>query len=183
MAWDSRSTTSNILLDLFNDIVKSSNSIMNEATGELSESQTILRRQSPGEGIPDGLAVDAEDISGPPVGAGGSIIRHAPEGSVTTSISFPVPNVSSLYALPEKISIALLSRPQSKLSFLLQDFSSKPKHLCAAQKSSGQALDCHTAFCSVEAKNEMRSTSVRIAHAVVLGPLEAVLNPTSTQPR
>jgi lactate dehydrogenase-like 2-hydroxyacid dehydrogenase len=36
---------------------------------------------------------------------------------------------------------------------------------------------CHAAFCSVEAKNEMRSTSARIALAAVRGePLENVVN-------
>ena len=38
-------------------------------------------------------------------------------------------------------------------------------------------VTCHAAFCSVESKNEMRSTSARIARAAVLGqPLENVVN-------
>ena len=38
-------------------------------------------------------------------------------------------------------------------------------------------VTCHAAFCSVEAKHEMRSTSARIARAAVLGePLENVVN-------
>ena len=38
-------------------------------------------------------------------------------------------------------------------------------------------LTCHAAFCSVEAKIEMRQTSARIARAAVLGePLENVVN-------
>jgi phosphoglycerate dehydrogenase-like enzyme len=38
-------------------------------------------------------------------------------------------------------------------------------------------VTCHAAFCSVEAKREMRSTSARIARAAVLGePLENVVN-------
>jgi lactate dehydrogenase-like 2-hydroxyacid dehydrogenase len=44
---------------------------------------------------------------------------------------------------------------------------------------------CHAAFCSLEAKNEMRSTSARIALAAVLGkPIENVVNArlTSQEP-
>ena len=38
-------------------------------------------------------------------------------------------------------------------------------------------VTCHAAFCSVESKHEMRSTSARIARAAVLGePLENVVN-------
>lgn len=38
-------------------------------------------------------------------------------------------------------------------------------------------VTCHAAFCSVEGKNEMRSTSARIARAAALGlPLENVVN-------
>ena len=38
-------------------------------------------------------------------------------------------------------------------------------------------VTCHAAFCSVEAKNEMRTTSARIARAAVRGePLENVVN-------
>jgi hypothetical protein len=38
-------------------------------------------------------------------------------------------------------------------------------------------VTCHAAFCSVESKIEMRSTSARIARAAVLGlPLENVVN-------
>ena len=38
-------------------------------------------------------------------------------------------------------------------------------------------VTCHAAFCSVESKNEMRSTSARIARAAILGqPLENVVN-------
>jgi len=38
-------------------------------------------------------------------------------------------------------------------------------------------VTCHAAFCSVESKREMRSTSARIARAAVLGrPLENIVN-------
>jgi phosphoglycerate dehydrogenase-like enzyme len=38
-------------------------------------------------------------------------------------------------------------------------------------------VTCHAAFCSVESKCEMRSTSARIAHAAVLNlPLENIVN-------
>ena len=38
-------------------------------------------------------------------------------------------------------------------------------------------VTCHAAFCSVEAKKEMRTTSARIARAAVRGePLENVVN-------
>jgi hypothetical protein len=38
-------------------------------------------------------------------------------------------------------------------------------------------VTCHSAFCSIESKLEMRRTSARIARAAVLGePLENVVN-------
>lgn len=38
-------------------------------------------------------------------------------------------------------------------------------------------VTCHSAFCSIESKNEMRATSARIARAAVLGlPIENVVN-------
>ena len=40
-------------------------------------------------------------------------------------------------------------------------------------------VTCHAAFCSVESKREMRTTSARIARAAVQGePLENVVNPS-----
>jgi D-xylono/L-arabinono-1,4-lactonase len=65
------------------------------STGELRD-RRLFYAASPGEGIPDGLAVDAEGYIWSARWGGGSIIRHAPDGSVITSIPFPVPNVSSL---------------------------------------------------------------------------------------
>src|ERR1043166_772188 len=45
-------------------------------------------------------------------------------------------------------------------------------------------VTCHAAFCSVEAKKEMRTTAARIARAAVLGePLENVVNRQQMQPR
>ena len=44
-------------------------------------------------------------------------------------------------------------------------------------------VTCHAAFCSVEAKQEMRATSARIARAAVLGePLENVVNGVILKP-
>ena len=45
-------------------------------------------------------------------------------------------------------------------------------------------VTCHAAFCSVEAKKEMRTTAARIARAAVRGePLENVVNRQQMQPR
>jgi len=45
-------------------------------------------------------------------------------------------------------------------------------------------VTCHAAFCSVEAKKEMRTTAARIARAAVLGePLENVVNAKQMQSR
>jgi len=45
-------------------------------------------------------------------------------------------------------------------------------------------VTCHSAFCSVEAKNEMRATSARIARAAVLGErLENVVNEAALRSR
>jgi len=65
------------------------------STGELSD-RSLFYAASPGEGIPDGLAVDSEGCIWSARWGGGSIIRHAPDGSVMTSIAFPVPNLTSL---------------------------------------------------------------------------------------
>jgi len=65
------------------------------STGELGD-RRLFYRASPGEGIPDGLAVDAEGYIWSARWGGSSIIRHAPDGSVITSILFPVPNITSL---------------------------------------------------------------------------------------
>src|SRR5207247_7612578 len=45
-------------------------------------------------------------------------------------------------------------------------------------------VTCHAAFCSVESKKDMRTTSARIARAAVLGePLENVVNAKQMQSR
>ena len=57
--------------------------------------------------------------------------------------------------------------------------------LCSAEEAGTPNLvvTCHAAFCSVEAKQEMRSTSARIARAAVCGePLENVVNGVVLKP-
>jgi|ERR1044071_5845876 D-xylonolactonase len=66
-----------------------------QSTGELGH-RSVFYEASHGEGIPDGLAVDAEGYIWSARWDGGSIIRHAPDGPVITSISFPAPKVTSL---------------------------------------------------------------------------------------
>jgi D-xylonolactonase len=92
-------------------------------TGELSD-RRLFYAANPGEGIPDGLAVDAEGYIWSARWGGGSIIRHAPDGSVTTSISFPVPNISSLCFAGENLDcIVITSAKQAELpssGFLFQ---------------------------------------------------------------
>lgn len=65
------------------------------STGEISE-RRVFYSAPPGEGIPDGLVVDAEGCIWSARWDGASIIRHAPDGSVIMSIPFPVPKVTSL---------------------------------------------------------------------------------------
>jgi lactate dehydrogenase-like 2-hydroxyacid dehydrogenase len=44
-------------------------------------------------------------------------------------------------------------------------------------------VTCHAAFCSVEAKKDMRATSARLARAAILGePLENIVNASLMQP-
>jgi D-xylono/L-arabinono-1,4-lactonase len=65
------------------------------STGDLG-ARRLFYAAKPGEGIPDGLAVDAEGCIWSARWGGGSIVRHAPDGSFIASIAFPAPNVTSL---------------------------------------------------------------------------------------
>ena len=65
------------------------------SNGELSN-RRLFYAASPAEGVPDGLVVDAEGYIWSARWGGGSIIRHAPDGSQITSMVFPAPNVTSL---------------------------------------------------------------------------------------
>jgi len=65
------------------------------STGELGD-RRLFYRASPGEGIPDGLAVDAEGCIWSARWDGASITRHDPGGAVITSIPFPAPKITSL---------------------------------------------------------------------------------------
>jgi sugar lactone lactonase YvrE len=65
------------------------------STGEL-DNRRVFYKASPADGIPDGLVVDAEGCIWSARWGGSSIVRHAPDGSVLTSIHFPAPNITSL---------------------------------------------------------------------------------------
>ena len=60
----------------------------------------------------------------------------------------------------------------------------EPLRLTQEAATPNLIVTCHAAFCSVEAKQEMRSTSARIARAAVCGePLENVVNSATLNPR
>jgi len=56
----------------------------------------IFHRAKENEGIPDGLAVDAEGCIWSARWAGGSVVRHGLDGKVLDRIRFPAANITSL---------------------------------------------------------------------------------------
>jgi len=110
------------------------------STGELSE-RRLFYAASPGEGIPDGLAVDAEGCIWSARWGGGSIIRHAPDGSVIRSISFPAPNVTSLCFTGKNLDrIVVTSAKQAEVPCSGFLFQTKPHARGSKQFRSGLEL-------------------------------------------
>jgi D-xylono/L-arabinono-1,4-lactonase len=66
-----------------------------KASGELAN-RRLLFEAKPGDGIPDGLAVDAEGCIWSAHWAGSAVVRHAPNGKVLGRIRLPVQNVTSV---------------------------------------------------------------------------------------
>lgn len=67
----------------------------NEATGALTE-RRVFARTPAGEGMPDGLTVDAGGSVWSARWDGGRLVRLAPDGSVAQRVDFPVRKVSSV---------------------------------------------------------------------------------------
>jgi sugar lactone lactonase YvrE len=67
------------------------------------ENRQMFYATSPEEGIPDGLAVDAEGCVWSARWNGFSIVRHAPDGKVMNVIRFPARNITSLCFAGEKL--------------------------------------------------------------------------------
>jgi D-xylonolactonase len=66
-----------------------------EASGAIGN-RRLFYEASRSEGIPDGLAVDAEGCIWSARWGGAAVVRHAPNGEVLGSIQFPVKNVTSV---------------------------------------------------------------------------------------
>jgi D-xylono/L-arabinono-1,4-lactonase len=64
-------------------------------TGELG-GQELLYQAAAGEGVPDGLAVDAEGCLWSARWDGHGIVRHGPDGKVVARLELPVAKVTSL---------------------------------------------------------------------------------------
>lgn len=65
------------------------------SSGEITN-RKIFYQTDPDEGIPDGLTVDAQGFVWSARWGGSSIKRHAPDGKIIESISFPVRNITSM---------------------------------------------------------------------------------------
>jgi len=65
------------------------------ATGTLSNRRVFVRTP-PGEGVPDGLTVDAEGYVWSARWDGGCLVRYTPQGEEALRISFPAKKVSSV---------------------------------------------------------------------------------------
>jgi D-xylonolactonase len=65
------------------------------ASGNLSGA-SVFYETGPKEGLPDGLAVDAEGFVWSARWGGKSVVRHRPDGSVCEVREFPVRNITSL---------------------------------------------------------------------------------------
>ena len=66
-----------------------------EATGVLSEPR-LFTRAPEGEGIPDGMTVDAEGLIWSARWDGSCVVRHAPDGDEVLRVPFPARRVTSV---------------------------------------------------------------------------------------
>lgn len=68
-----------------------------EATGEISNQRVLIRTsEAEGEGIPDGMTVDAEGHLWCARWDGSCLVRYTPEGTEECRVAFPAPKVSSV---------------------------------------------------------------------------------------
>jgi len=65
------------------------------ATGAISNRQVFVRTRE-GEGVPDGMTVDAEGYVWSARWDGGCLVRYAPDGTEVTRVAFPARKVSSI---------------------------------------------------------------------------------------
>lgn len=68
-----------------------------EATGDISNQRVLIRTsEAEGEGIPDGMTVDAEGHLWCARWDGSCLVRYTPEGTEECRVAFPAPKVSSV---------------------------------------------------------------------------------------
>jgi sugar lactone lactonase YvrE len=83
-------------------------------SGALSDRE-LFHKAGPDEGVPDGLAVDAEGCVWSARWGGKSVVRHAPDGRIIDLLQFPETNISSLCFAGQNLDQIFVTAAQEKI--------------------------------------------------------------------